>query len=202
MIIIHQFIIRFLDILFSILGIFILFPLSLFIVIWIILDSPGGIFYRQERIGAGGVFFSLIKFRTMVSGADKSGLLTIGGNDQRITKSGLFLRKFKLDELPQLINVLFGQMSIVGPRPEVKLYVDLYTEEQRKVLSVKPGITDWASIHFSNENELLSKVDHPQQFYLDIILPSKIELNLRYIEKPTVGHYIRIIFVTIKKIFT
>ena len=179
MIIIHQFITRFLDVLFSIVGIFILFPFSLFIVFWIILDSQGGVFYTQDRIGKDGSLFRLIKFRTMVSGADKSGLLTIGGKDQRITKSGFFLRKFKLDELPQLFNVLLGQMSIVGPRPEVKLYVDMYTEEQRRVLCVRPGITDWASICFSNENELLSKIENPQEYYIDIIVPHKINLNLK-----------------------
>ncbi len=136
----------------------------------------------------------------MVSGADKSGFLTIGSKDLRITKSGAFLRRFKLDELPQLINVLKGQMSLVGPRPEVKLYVDLYSEEQRKILYVRPGITDWASILFSNENELLSKVEDPHQYYIKILLPQKINLNLRYINKPTVGHYFKIILETIKKI--
>lgn len=193
---------RLLDIIFSLLGVIILSPFFILLSLWVKLDSKGTVFYRQKRIGRGGEEFSLLKFRSMHVDADKKGLLTVGGRDPRITRSGYILRKFKLDELPQLFNVLAGDMSVVGPRPEVKKYVDLYNDEQRKVLSVRPGITDMASIEFSNENEILEKQADPEQYYIDHIMPEKIRLNQQYIQSPTVGNYFRIILLTAKKIFT
>lgn len=193
---------RLLDIIFSLLGVIILSPFFILLSLWVKLDSIGPVFYRQKRIGRGGEEFSLLKFRSMHVDADKKGLLTVGGRDPRITRSGYILRKFKLDELPQLFNVLAGDMSVVGPRPEVKKYVDLYNDEQRKVLSVRPGITDMASIEFSNENEILEKQADPEQYYIDHIMPEKIRLNQQYIQSPTVGNYFRIILLTAKKIFT
>lgn len=193
---------RLLDIIFSLLGVIILSPFFILLSLWVKLDSKGPVFYRQKRIGRGGEEFFLLKFRSMHVDADKKGLLTVGGRDPRITRSGYILRKFKLDELPQLFNVLAGDMSVVGPRPEVKKYVDLYNDEQRKVLSVRPGITDMASIEFSNENEILEQQADPEQYYIDHIMPEKIRLNQQYIQSPTVGNYFRIILLTAKKIFT
>lgn len=193
---------RLLDIIFAMFGVIILSPFFILLSLWVKLDSKGPVLYKQKRIGCGGEEFSLLKFRSMHVDADKKGLLTVGGRDPRITRSGFILRKFKLDELPQLFNVLAGDMSLVGPRPEVKKYVDLYTDEQRKILSVRPGITDMASIEFSNENEILEQQADPEQYYIDHIMPEKIRLNQQYIQAPTVGNYFRIILLTVKKIFT
>ncbi len=192
--------IRILDVFFSILGLLLLSPILLIISLIIQLESKGGIFYLQERIGKNGIPFKLFKFRSMAVGSDSKGLLTVGMNDARITKSGQFIRRYKIDELPQLINVLKGEMSLVGPRPEVKKYVDLYTETQRKVLSVKPGITDLASIEFSNENELLEKQSNPEEYYIREIMPKKIELNMLYIENPNLINYSKLILKTGLKI--
>ena len=188
------------DITFSIVVIVLFFPFGLLISLLIIGTSKGGVFFKQTRIGQFEKPFGLIKFRTMKPNSDKSGQLTIGMKDPRITKIGYFLRKFKLDEFPQFLNVLIGQMSIVGPRPEVKEYVDLYSEEQRKILNVKPGITDFASIEYFKENELLGKSENPKQTYIEEILPDKIELNMRYIENPTIGADLRIIWKTLLKV--
>jgi lipopolysaccharide/colanic/teichoic acid biosynthesis glycosyltransferase len=166
----------------------------------IIIESKGGGFYKQTRVGLNGVDFKLIKFRSMAIGSDKKGLITIGGNDDRITKTGLFIRKFKIDELPQLFNVINGNMSLVGPRPEVRKYVDLYTKEQREVLNIKPGITDYASIEYANENEILGKADDPDKMYIDEIMPAKIELNIKFIENKSLKEYFNIIFLTFLKI--
>jgi len=194
--------IRFFDILFSLLGLFLLSPIFIIISILIVLESQGGIFYRQERIGKNNIPFLLYKFRSMAVNSDRSGLLTVGMKDSRITKTGLFIRKYKIDELPQLINVLKGDMSIVGPRPEVKKYVDLYSESQQIVLTVKPGMTDMASIEFSNENEILEKQDDPEKYYIEYIMPEKIELNMQFIINPSIYNYLRIILLTIKKIIS
>lgn len=190
---------RLLDIIFSTIGLTILSPLLLYIAIRIKLDTSGNIFYKQKRVGKDGKEFSLYKFRTMHAGSDKVDLLTYG-NDSRITKFGSFLRKYKLDELPQLFNVFIGDMSMVGPRPEVKKYVDLYTPEQKSILSVRPGITDVASIRFINENELLEAQPQPEQYYIEHIMPEKIRLNKSFIDNPSVGNYLSIISQTIKKI--
>ena len=194
--------IRLLDIIFSTLGIIILLPLFLIICLIIKADSKGGCFFIQERIGKGGKPFGILKFRTMRCGADADGLLTIGTHDKRITRVGTFLRKTKIDELPQLWNVLKGEMSIVGPRPEVEKYVLLYTEEQRKVLSVRPGITDYASIEYVNENEILSQASDPDRAYIEKVMPHKIKLSMRYLEHYCVSEYLKIIFLTLKKIIS
>ncbi len=144
-----------------------------------------------------GVDFTIYKFRSMTVGSDKQGLLTVGGRDCRITKAGYFIRKYKLDELPQLFNVLKGDMSFVGPRPEVRKYVDMYSKEQRRVLSVRPGITDIASMKYRNENEILAKAENPEQYYIEVIMPDKIAINLEYIDTRTFFRDIRLIFRTI-----
>lgn len=191
---------RLMDIFFSLIGLILLFPLFLIIGLIITLDSKGGVFYKQTRVGKDGKDFKLFKFRSMAVGSDKKGLLTVGGNDSRITKPGYFIRKYKIDELPQLINVFIGNMSLVGPRPEVRKYVDLYNQEQQKVLTVKPGITDYASIAYINENEVLGKSSNPENTYIEEVMPSKLKLNLKYIEEKSVITDIKIIFKTIAKI--
>lgn len=192
--------IRFCDILFSFFGLLFLCPLFLVVAIWIVLDNPGPVFYRQQRVGKDGKDFGLLKFRSMKVGADKMSLITIGDRDPRVTRAGYYIRKYKLDELPQLWNVLTGDMSLVGPRPEVRRYVDLYTEEQRKVLSVRPGITDYASIEYIDENRLLAQSSDPDKTYVEQIMPAKIALNMRYINHRTLGEYFRIILLTFAKI--
>jgi lipopolysaccharide/colanic/teichoic acid biosynthesis glycosyltransferase len=177
-------------------------PLGIIITLLILLESRGGVFYKQERIGQFGQAFLLYKFRSMRPNADQEGKLTIGMRDQRITRIGYFIRKYKLDEFPQFINVIRGEMSIVGPRPEVKEYVELYTKEQRAILSVKPGITDYASLAYFKENELLANSENPTKTYLEEIMPAKISLNQRYIQRPTIGHDLKIIYLTVKKILT
>lgn len=194
-------IIRFFDVLFSSLGLIILSPLFLILVVWIKIDSKGPVFYRQLRVGKDGKDFYLYKFRTMLVDADKNGLITVGDRDPRVTRAGYFFRKYKLDELPQLINVLLGNMSLVGPRPEVRKYVEMYTSDQRKVLSVKPGLTDYASIHYIDENKVLAKSDAPERTYIDVIIPEKIRYNMKYIEHQSVKEYFKIIFLTIRKMF-
>jgi lipopolysaccharide/colanic/teichoic acid biosynthesis glycosyltransferase len=174
-------------------------PFGLIFSFLIIFESRGGIFYRQERIGKNNVPFKLFKFRSMRVDADKSGKLTVGMRDSRITKIGYFLRKYKLDEFPQFINVFIGQMSIVGPRPEVKEYVDLYNDEQKKVLKVKPGITDYASLEYFEENELLGRSENPQETYIHEIMPAKLELNKKYLANPTISHDISIMWKTFMK---
>lgn len=175
-------------------------PIFLLLALLILLDSKGGIFYKQIRVGKNGKDFLLLKFRSMKTDADKKGLLTVGGNDSRITRIGYYIRKYKLDELPQLINVLKDDMSLVGPRPEVRKYVSLYNSEQQKVLNIKPGITDYASIEFSNENEILGKVSNPEQVYINEIMPAKLQLNLKYIREQSMITDIKIILRTILRI--
>ena len=192
--------IRFFDIIFSALGLVVLAPVFAAICLKIKLGSKGGCFYIQERIGKDGKPFGLYKFRTMRIGADSEGLLTVGEHDQRITRIGYFLRKTKMDELPQLLNVLKGEMSLVGPRPEVRKYVELYTKEQRKVLSVRPGITDYASIEYVKENELLSQAEDPERTYIEQVMPDKIKLNMRYLEHYNLIEYFKIIFLTFKSL--
>lgn len=193
--------IRLLDIIFSAVGLLLLSPLFLIIYILIRCESKGGGFYCQQRVGKDGRMFGLYKFRSMRTGSDKKGLITVGGHDSRITRMGYFIRKYKIDELPQLWNVLKGDMSLVGPRPEVKKYVDLYTEEQRRVLSVRPGITDYASIEYVDENEILGKADDPDRVYVEEIMPAKIKLNMRYIENRSLKEYFKIIGLTFINIF-
>ena len=176
------------------------FPLGIFIAFLIVVESRGGLFYRQERIGKGRVPFKVFKFRTMRKDADKLGKLTVGMRDPRITTTGYYLRKFKLDEFPQFINVLIGEMSIIGPRPEVKEFVDLYNEEQLNVLSVKPGITDYASLEYFHENELLGKSNDPNKTYIEEVMPAKLALNQKYIQNPTLLEDLKIMWLTFLKI--
>lgn len=192
--------IRFFDIIFSGIGLILLSPLFIVLYILIRLESKGGGFYSQQRIGKDGVPFNLYKFRSMRKDADKKGLITVGGHDPRITKIGYFIRKYKLDELPQLFNVLKGDMSLVGPRPEVEKYTRLYTPEQRKVLSVVPGITDWASIEYVDENVILGKAEDPDKAYIEQVMPDKIKYNMKYINNRSVGEYFKIIFTTFYRI--
>lgn len=192
--------IRFFDFILSLVGLVVLAPIFIVLAIWIKIDSTGPVFYKQVRVGQNGIDFGLFKFRSMVVDADKKGLITVGGRDPRITRSGYFIRKYKLDELPQLINVLVGDMGLVGPRPEVRKYVDLYTDEQQKVLSVKPGITDYASIEYMDENEILGKSSDPEKTYIEEIMPEKIKYNMKYIQNKNVSEYFKIIFLTLLKI--
>lgn len=188
------------DIFASFIGLLIFSPFFITIAVVILIDSRGGVFYKQVRVGKNNKDFKLFKFRSMGTGSDKKGLLSVGGRDSRITRSGYFIRKYKLDELPQLLNVLFGDMSLVGPRPEVRKYVDMYNAEQMKVLNVKPGITDYASIEYSNENELLAKSSEPEKTYIEEIMPAKLLLNQKYITEQGLLTDIKIILRTIGKI--
>lgn len=188
---------RLFDVVCSFFGLLVLSPLFIFLSLWVGLGSKGGVFYKQKRVGRFNKDFTLYKFRSMRVGADKKGLLTIGGKDSRVTKAGFFIRKYKLDELPQLLNVLKGDMSFVGPRPEVRKYVDMYTERQLKVLDVRPGITDLASIKYRNENDLLAAADNPEQYYIDVVMQDKLALNLQYIETRSFFGDIKLIFRTI-----
>ena len=189
------------DILFSSIGLLMLLPVFLVMAVWIKADSEGPVFYRQVRVGMHGKLFRIFKFRSMRLGSDKASQITIGERDSRITRSGIIIRKYKLDELPQLINVFTGDMSFVGPRPEVPKYVDLYTEEQRHVLDVRPGITDMASIKYINENELLGKANNPEDYYIHTIMPDKLSINLEYVKKNSFMDDVTIIFKTLSKIF-
>jgi lipopolysaccharide/colanic/teichoic acid biosynthesis glycosyltransferase len=190
------------DFAFAFIGLALSSPFFLLIFLLIKIDSRGPGFYLQERIGRHGKIFRLFKFRTMRVNADRLQAITVGARDPRITTFGYFLRKFKVDELPQLINVLKGEMSLVGPRPELKKFVDLYSTEQRQVLSVRPGITDPASIKFRNENELLEGRENPIQYYTEVIMPQKLQMNLDYIRKRSVGYDVKLIFFTIFSIFS
>jgi lipopolysaccharide/colanic/teichoic acid biosynthesis glycosyltransferase len=192
---------RFFDLIFTIPGLIILSPLLLIIYILIIRDSKGGGFYLQKRVGRHNKDFTLFKFRTMRIGSDKKGLLTIGGNDSRITNIGGVLRKYKLDELPQLFNVINGTMSLVGPRPEVRKYVSLYNQEQLSILNLKPGITDYASLEYFSENELLAKSNNPEETYINEVLPVKLKINLNYMKKLSIKTDFIIILKTIKRVF-
>jgi len=188
---------RLFDIVFSLFGLLILLPIFIIIYLLVVFERKGGGFYIQNRVGKGGIDFKLYKFRSMMSGSDKKGLITVGGRDPRMTKIGRFIRHFKLDELPQLYNVLNGTMSLVGPRPEVRKYVEFYTSEQLKVLKVRPGITDYASIEYVDENILLGLAIDPEKIYIEEIIPDKIRLNMKFIENQSIKEYFQIIFLTI-----
>lgn len=187
---------RLFDIIISLIVLSVGLPFGILIALVIVIDSKGKIFYKQTRVGRHNVDFPLYKFRTMYSESDRGSLITIGENDMRITKIGLFLRKYKIDEFPQFLNILKGEMSIVGPRPEVRKYVDLYTPEQMKVLSVRPGLTDYASIRYVNENALLAASKDPEQTYIHEIMPDKLALNLKYIEEQSLWVDMKIILQT------
>lgn len=190
---------RIFDTILSLFGLIILLPFMLIIAIFIKLDSKGPVFFKQVRVTKNGREFKIFKYRTMRVGSDKYSQITVG-KDNRITKVGAFLRKYKLDEIPQLINVLIGDMSLVGPRPEVPKYVALYTDEQKEILKVRAGITDYASIEFSDENDLLASEENPEKAYIEKVMPKKIELNKKYISEISILTDIKIILLTIKKI--
>ena len=188
------------DVFFSLIALIMLSPLMLLIAVAIVCDSKGGVFYKQKRVGKNNTDFYLYKFRTMYRCSDRECLLTVGDRDARITKTGYFLRKMKGDELPQLLNILKGEMSIVGPRPEVRKYVDLYTKEQLRVLDVLPGLTDYASIAYINENALLEQSGDPEQIYINEIMPAKLRLNFKYIENQSLMVDLKIIALTVKHV--
>jgi len=192
--------IRFFDLLFSFIGLVILTPILLIISFLVVCTSRGAVFYKQIRVGKNNKDFVLYKFRTMKTGSDRKSLLTVGNNDSRITNIGRFLRKYKLDELLQLWNVLKGDMSLVGPRPEVRKYVNLYNDAQKRVLSIRPGITDYASVAFVDENRILALSQDPEKEYIETIMPQKLELNLRYIENRSLKEYFKILLLTAKSI--
>jgi len=191
---------RIFDAFFSVLGLIVLFPILIIIAIIIKIDSTGPVFYRQTRVGQYNKDFKIFKFRTMHLNADKLGLLTVGDRDPRVTNMGFYLRKFKLDEFPQLINVLIGNMSFVGPRPEVRKYVDLYSVSDLEILNIKPGITDYASIKFRDEAEIMSKSTKPEEVYINDIMPEKIRLNKIYIKEQGLFTDVKIIFLTFASI--
>lgn len=193
---------RLFDIVASVCGLLILSPVLILVGIWIKIDSPGPVFYRQLRVGRYNKDFRIFKFRSMRVGADKKGLITVGGHDPRVTRSGYFIRKYKLDEFPQLINVFIGDMSLVGPRPEVRKYVDLYTPEQMHVLDVRPGVTSLASIRYRNENDLLSKAEDPDKFYVDVVMQDKLAIDLEYVRNSSFWYDIKLIFETLWNIVT
>ncbi len=192
---------RLFDILFSLIGLIFLSPFFLIISLIIVFGSKGGVFYFQKRVGKNNRDFRLIKFRTMFSKSENQGLLTIGDKDSRITKAGIWLRKYKIDELPQLLNILKGEMSFVGPRPEVRKYVDLYNERQKTVLDVKPGLSDYASLEYINESEILSGFSDPEKAYVEKIMPAKLELNLKYIREQGLITDTKILYKTLASVF-
>lgn len=193
---------RLFDIVASGLGLIVLSPVFAVLAVWIKADSKGPVFYRQTRVGRDNKDFKLFKFRSMRPDSDKLGLITVGGHDPRVTRSGYYIRKYKLDEFPQLINVFKGDMSLVGPRPEVRKYVDIYTPEQLNVLKVRPGITSLASIRYRNENEILAQADDPNQCYIEKIMPEKIAIDMEYVEKANLATDIKLILNTFWKIIT
>lgn len=190
------------DILASGLGLVVLSPLFAVLAVWIKIDSRGPVFYRQVRVGKNNRDFRLFKFRSMRPDADKLGLITVGGHDPRVTRSGYYIRKYKLDEFPQLINVFKGDMSLVGPRPEVRKYVNMYTLDQMRVLSVRPGITSLASIRYRNENDILAASAVPDRCYVERVMPDKLAIDLEYIDRATLWNDIKLIFSTFKEILT
>ncbi len=188
---------RGLDVVVSLVGLALFLPLMLVLALWVMCDSRGPILYRQVRVGRNGHDFRLLKFRSMRVDADRLGLITVGGRDPRVTRAGYYLRKYKLDELPQLLNVLRGDMSLVGPRPEVRKYVDLYTPEQLRVLTVRPGITDLASLRYRHENDLLAQAEDPDTYYIETVMPAKLALNLEYIDHQSFWGDLRLIGQTV-----
>ena len=191
---------RLFDIIASGLGLIVLSPLFAVLAVWIKADSPGPVFYRQTRVGRGNRDFRLYKFRSMRPDSDKLGLITVGGHDPRVTRSGYYIRKYKLDEFPQLINVFVGDMSLVGPRPEVRKYVDMYTPEQMRVLTVRPGITSLASIRYRNENDILAAAADPDRCYIEQVMPDKLAIDLEYVNRATFWNDIKLIFSTFREI--
>lgn len=193
--------IRLLDIILSLIVIIVFFIFWVIVSIVICLESRGGVFYKQLRVGKYEKEFFIFKFRSMYFNSDKSGLLTVGARELRITKFGYYLRKYKIDEIPQVINILLGQMSFVGPRPEVKKYVNLYSVDQKTILNIKPGLTDYASIKYKNESMILSLQENPEKYYIEVILPDKIKLSKSMMNDYYIWNYCKILFLTVKSIF-
>lgn len=191
---------RLFDIIASGLGLIVLSPLFAVLAVWIKADSKGPVFYCQTRVGRNNRDFRLYKFRSMRPDSDRLGLITVGGHDPRVTRSGYYIRKYKLDEFPQLINVFIGDMSLVGPRPEVRKYVDMYTPEQMRVLTVRPGITSLASIRYRNENDILAAAEDPDRCYIEQVMPDKLAIDLEYVDRATLWNDIRLIFSTFREI--
>lgn len=191
---------RLFDVFFAFVAIVVLLVPLLILAVVIVTGSRGGVFYLQKRVGRHEKIFRLIKFRTMHTGSDSKGLLTVGANDNRITGAGKWLRKYKLDELPQLFNILSGDMSVVGPRPEVPKYTALYTEEQRKVFAVRPGLTDYASLQYIDESELLASQDDPEKYYIETVMPAKLKLNIQYLNEMSFMTDLKLIFRTLGSI--
>ena len=191
---------RLFDIFASGLGLIVLSPLFAVLAVWIKADSRGPVFYRQTRVGRNNRDFRLYKFRSMRVGSDKKGLITVGGHDPRVTRSGYYIRKYKLDEFPQLINVFTGDMSLVGPRPEMRKYVDMYTPEQMRVLTVRPGITSLASIRYRNENDILAAAEDPDRCYIEQVMPDKLAIDLEYVDRASLWNDILLIFSTFREI--
>jgi lipopolysaccharide/colanic/teichoic acid biosynthesis glycosyltransferase len=191
---------RVFDLVLAILFIILLSPLMILISLYIILDSPGGVIFRQIRVGKNNRDFTILKFRTMFTDSSEKGLLTVGSGDARITRAGRTLRKSKLDEIPQLFNILSGDMSFVGPRPEVRKYVELYDEEQKKILSVRPGLTDYASLQFIRESDILGNSPDPEETYVHYLMPEKLKLNLLYIQSQNILTDLKIILKTLWQI--
>lgn len=191
---------RLFDIISSGTGLLVLSPVLLLTALLVKLDSKGPVFYRQRRVGRGNTDFGIFKFRTMYIGSDSKGLITVGGRDPRVTRIGYYLRKFKIDEFPQLINVLLGDMSLVGPRPEVRKYVDMYNSEQLHVLDVRPGITSLASIRYRNENDILAAAPDPDRCYIKQVMPDKLAIDLEYVRNQSFLYDIKLIFSTFKEI--
>lgn len=187
--------IRLFEVILAFWGLIFFSPLLLIVAIWIKLDTPGPIFYRPQRVGQGGQFFRLVKFRTMLAGADRRGPGITTAGDRRITAAGRFLRKTKIDELPQLVNVLKGDMGLVGPRPEDPHYVALYTAAQRQVLAARPGITSPASLRYRNEEQLLAGTDW-ERIYLQKIMPDKLQIELEYLARRTIWTDLLLVFHT------
>ena len=193
--------IRLIDIILSLLGLLFLAPLLLFTAIGISLESKGGVFFRQTRVGKDFREFKLLKFRSMFVNSEVSGQLTVGSRDSRITRMGYFIRKYKVDELPQLINVLLGDMSLVGPRPEVPKYVSKYTTEQKRLLTVRPGITDFASLYYFEEADLLAASDDPERTYIEEVMPKKLSFSLQYLDQKSVYNDLKIMVFTVLRLF-
>ena len=189
------------DVVLSSLGLILLFPILAIVGLCIVLESKGGMFFRQERVGKDRKNFFLLKFRSMHQNSESKGQLTVGSRDQRITRMGYFIRKYKIDELPQLLNVVFGDMSLVGPRPEVPKYVNKYTEEQLSLLTIRPGITDFASLYYFEEADLLAKADNPERTYIEEVLPQKLSFSLLYMKQKSLPKDIKVILVTILRLF-
>lgn len=193
---------RLFDIVASLSGLIFLSPLFFFVAIWIKIDSKGPVFYRQVRVGRNNKDFRIFKFRSMSVGSDSGSQVTIGSSDSRVTRVGYWIRRYKIDELPQLINVFLGDMSLVGPRPEVRHYVNFWTPAQMHVLDVRPGITDPASIKFHNESELLENVENPENYYIHVIMQEKISLYLEYVKKASFFYDVKLIIMTINVVLT